>query len=247
MGSGDEPCTDPPLPARFVARCIAATAADRGASTRNLSFFAGSVAFGSANPHSALCVSDSSRSLTKLLQAWRQGDQAAFDEVAPVIYAELRKIAASHLRAERPDHTFSPTDLISEAYLKLAHGGALEFNDRAHFFAIASRNMRQILVDYARKRCRGKRGGGERPLDLDETIVATAHPFELIALDEALEALAKLDARKAQIVELHYFGGLAQEEIAAVCNVHVNTVARDLRFSEAWLRRELGATSKPAE
>jgi RNA polymerase sigma factor (TIGR02999 family) len=170
-------------------RCIATTAADGDAPTRNLAFFAATVAFGSANPHSTFSVSESSRTLTKLLQAWRQGDQAAFDEVAPLIYAELRKIAGSHLRAERPDHTFSPTDLISEAYLKLADGRALEFNDRAHFFAIASRNMRQILVDYARRRCRGKRGGGERPLDLDQTIVATAHPFELIALDEALQAL----------------------------------------------------------
>jgi RNA polymerase sigma factor (TIGR02999 family) len=237
----------PTIARSFFARRIAATAADHGASTRNLPFFAGSVAFGSANPHSAFRMSESSRTLTKLLQAWRQGDQAAFDEVVPLIYAELRRIAASHLRTERPGHTFSPTDLISEAYLKLADGAALEFNDRAHFFAIASRNMRQILVDHARKRCSGKRGGGVRPLDLDETVIATAHPFELIALDEALEALAKLDARKARIVELHYFGGLTQDEIAAVCDVHVNTVARDLRFSEAWLRRELGAASKLAE
>jgi RNA polymerase sigma factor (TIGR02999 family) len=176
-----------------------------------------------------------------LLRAWRQGDQAAFDEVAPLIYDELHRIAAAHLRAERPGHTFSPTDLISEAYLKLAGGARFEFHDRAHFFAIASRNMRQILVDHARRRVRGKRGAGEPAIDLDETIVATDRPWELIALDEALEALAKLDPRKARVVELHYFGGLGHDEIAAVCEVHVNTVARDLRFSEAWLRRELGA------
>jgi RNA polymerase sigma factor (TIGR02999 family) len=175
-----------------------------------------------------------------LLRAWRQGDQAAFDEVAPLIYDELRRIAAAHLRAERPGHTFSPTDLISEAYLKLAGDAGLEFHDRAHFFAIASRNMRQILVDHARKRCRHKRGAGDAPIDLDETILATDRPWELIALDEALEALAKLDPRKAQVVELHYFGGLSHDEIAAICEVHVNTVARDLRFSEAWLRHELG-------
>ena len=176
-----------------------------------------------------------------LLRAWRQGDQSAFDEVAPLIYDELRRIAASHLRAERPGHTFSPTDLISEAYLKLAGRAPVEFNDRAHFFAIASRNMRQILVDHARKRCRSKRGAGVRAVDLDETIAATERPWDLIALDDALEALAKRDPRKARIVELHYFGGLTHDEIAAVCDVHVNTVARDLRFSEAWLGRELGA------
>ena len=175
-----------------------------------------------------------------LLRAWRQGDQAAFDEVAPLIYDELRRMAAAHLRAERPGHTFSPTDLISEAYLKLAGGAGLEFHDRAHFFAIASRNMRQILVDHARRRCRDKRGAGEAPIALDETILATDRPWDLIALDEALEALAKLDPRKARVVELHYFGGLGHDQIAAVCEVHVNTVARDLRFSEAWLRRELG-------
>jgi RNA polymerase sigma factor (TIGR02999 family) len=176
-----------------------------------------------------------------LLRAWRQGDQAAFDEVAPLIYDELRRIAAAHLRVERPGHTFSPTDLISEAYLKLAGSPGLEFHDRAHFLAIASRNMRQILVDHARKRCRDKRGAGEAPIALDETVLATDRPQALIALDEALAKLAKLDPRKARVVELRYFGGLGHDEIAAVCEVHVNTVGRDLRFSEAWLRRELGA------
>lgn len=176
--------------------------------------------------------------LTMLLRAWRNGDRAAFDQVAPLIYEELRRIAAFHLRGERPGHTFGPTELISEAYLRLA-GGKLEFADRAHFFAIASRSMRQILVDHARKRCADKRGAGERTVALDETQVSTDRPFELIALDDALEALAKFDERKARITELHYFGGLTQDEIAAVCGVHVNTVARDLRLSEAWLRSRL--------
>jgi len=161
-----------------------------------------------------------------------------FDEIAPLIYQELRRLAAFHLRGERPGHTFSPTALISEAYLRLA-GGALEFNDRAHFFAIASRCMRQILVDHARKRGAEKRGAGERPVEFDETRIATDRPSELVALDEALEALAQFDARKARITELHYFGGLTQEEIAAVCDVHVNTVARDLRLSAAWLRSQM--------
>jgi RNA polymerase sigma factor (TIGR02999 family) len=177
--------------------------------------------------------------LTVLLRAWRQGDRAAFDEIGPVIHDELKRLAAFHLRGERPGHTFSPTDLISEAYLRLAGGAGLEFNDRAHFFAIASRNMRQILVDHARKRGAEKRGDGERPVELDETRIATDRPWELVALDDALEELAKFDERKARVVELHYFGGLTQDEIAAVCEVHVNTVSRDLRFSEAWLRRQL--------
>jgi RNA polymerase sigma factor (TIGR02999 family) len=174
-----------------------------------------------------------------LLRAWRQGDRAAFDQIAPVIYDELRRLAAFHLRGERLGHTFAPTDLISEAYLRLAGGTELEFNDRAHFFAIASRNMRQILVDHARKRCAEKRGAGERPIELDETRIATDRPWELVALDDALKELAKFDERKARVVELHYFGGLSQEEIAVVCEVHVNTVARDLRISEAWLRQQL--------
>jgi RNA polymerase sigma factor (TIGR02999 family) len=184
----------------------------------------------------------SSENLTNLLRAWRSGDKAAFDEIGPMIYDELRRLAAFHLRGERPGHTFGPTDLIAEAYLRMA-GGPLEFQDRAHFFAIASRSMRQILVDHARKRCADKRGAGERPVELDETRVAIERPFELVALDDALEELAKFDQRKARITELHYFGGLTQEEIAVVCEVHVNTVARDLRLSEAWLRTQLRAQS----
>ena len=179
--------------------------------------------------------------MTTLLRAWRRGDRAAFDEIAPVIYDELRRLAAFHLRGERPGHTFGPTELISEAYLRLVGSVKLDFHDRAHFFAIASRNMRQILVDHARKRGADKRGAGERPVELDETRIAIERPEELVALDGALAELAKLDERKARITELHYFGGLTQEEIAAVCEIHVNTVARDLRFSEAWLRTQLRA------
>lgn len=184
-------------------------------------------------------VGGASQNVTMLLRAWRQGDRAAFDEIAPIIYDELRRLAAFHLRGERPGHTFGPTDLIDEAYLRLAGGAQLDFNDRAHFFAIASRNMRQILVDHARKRRAEKRGAGDRPTEFDENRVFTDRPWELIALDEALDDLAKLDERKARIVELHYFGGLTQEQIAVVCDMHVNTVARDLRFSQAWLRRQL--------
>lgn len=180
-----------------------------------------------------------------LLRAWRQGDHAALDEMVPLIHAELRRLASLQLRGERKDHTLRPTELVSEAYLRLAGGVAFEFTDRVHFFAIASRVMRQILVDHARKRSRGKRGRGVRPEEFDETLVATDRPWELVALDEALDALSKFDERKARIIELHYFGGLTHDEIAAVCSVHANTVARDLRLGEAWLRRELRADPDP--
>lgn len=177
-----------------------------------------------------------------MLRAWRQGDRAAFDQIAPLIHEELRRLAAFHLHGERPGHTFSPTDLVSEAYLRLA-GGKLELNDRAHFFAIASYNIRQILVDHARKRGARKRGAGERPVELEEGLVAVDRPWELVELDDALLELAKQDERKAKVIELYYFGGLKQEEIADVLDVHVNTVGRELRFSEAWLRRFMSAAT----
>ena len=179
--------------------------------------------------------------LTTLLRAWQRGDRAAFEQIAPAIYGELRRLSMLHLRGERPGHTFAPTDLISEAYLRLAEGAQLEFNDRAHFYAIASRCMRQILVDHARKRSAKKRGAGERVTEFDETRVAIDRPAHLVALDHALDELATFDERRARIIELYYFGGLTQEEIAAVCDVHVNTVARDLRLATAWLRGQLRA------
>jgi RNA polymerase sigma-70 factor (ECF subfamily) len=191
-------------------------------------------------------VDDSSRTLTQLLRAWRDGERAALDEMVPLIHDELRRLATFHLRGERKDHTLRPTELISEAYLRLVGGSGFEFTDRVHFFAIASRVMRQILVDHARRRARGKRGGGVRPDPFDETRVGTDRPWELVALDAALEELAKFDERKARVIELHYFGGLTHEEIATVCSVHANTVARDLRLGEAWLRRQLRADPDPA-
>lgn len=190
-------------------------------------------------------MDDSSGSLTLLLRAWREGDLAALDKMFPIIHHELRRLASLQLRGERKDHTLRPTELVSEAYLRLARGGAFGFTDRVHFFAIASRIMRQILVDHARNRSRGKRGGGVRPDELSETMVVTGRPWELVALDEALERLSRFDERKARVIELHYFGGLTHEEVAAVCNVHANTVARDLRLGEAWLRRELSADPDP--
>ena len=182
---------------------------------------------------------DKTGEVTRLLRAWVKGEQATSDRLLPIIYDELHRLASFHMRNERPDHTWSPTELISEAYLRLVGGADLEFADRAHFFAIASRSMRQILVDHARKRGASKRGSGVRPVELDETCIAADRPWDILKVDEALEQLAKLDERKARVTELYYFGGLTQEQIAVACNVHVNTVARDLQFSSAWFREHL--------
>jgi RNA polymerase sigma factor (TIGR02999 family) len=134
-----------------------------------------------------------------------------------------------------------PTDLVAEAYLRLAEGSNPQWNDRVHFFGIAARTMRQILVDYARKHCAQKRGDGERPVTFDEALVASGRekPEELIALDEALTELAGFDERKARVIELHYFAGMTQQEIATALEVHVNTVARDLKLGEAWIQRHV--------
>jgi RNA polymerase sigma-70 factor, ECF subfamily len=178
--------------------------------------------------------------VTTLLRAWGQrGDKAAFEKIWPLIYDELQRRAVRLLRREKSGQTLAPTDLIHEAYLRLAGGMQLELKDRAHFFAIAARCMRQILVDRARRRLAGKRGAGSRPATLDEAQIAIDKPGTIVAVDEALQELAKYDERKARVVELLFFGGLTQAEIAAVCDVHVNTVARDLQFSVAWLRRHL--------
>lgn len=179
--------------------------------------------------------------MTILLRDWRNGDRDALDELMPLVYTELHRIAAGYMRGERRGHTLRATDLVGEAYLRLADAGHTELNDRVHFFAIAARTMRQILVDHARKRDAAKRGGGERPVTFDEGLVAGERPEELLALDAAIDALAKFDERKARVIELHYFGGLKQDEVAEALGVHVNTVARDLRLAEAWIHQHLRA------
>jgi RNA polymerase sigma factor (TIGR02999 family) len=186
-------------------------------------------------------VSEGARTVTLLLRDWRAGDRGALDELMPIIYGELHRLAAGYLRGERVGHTFRPTDLVSEAYLRLADGGQPEWNDRVHFFAIAARTMRQILVDHARRRNAAKRGDGDRAATLDENIVAPDRPDDLLALDAALAALEAVDERKARVVELHYFGGLTHDEVAEALGVHVNTVGRDLRFAEAWIQRHMHA------
>ncbi len=179
------------------------------------------------------------RTVTVLLRAWRDGDRGALDELIPRVYDELHRLAGVFLRGERPGHTFRATDLVSEAYLRLSGGSPPDWNDRVHFFAVAARHMRQVLVDHARRTHADKRGGGERPVTLDETTVAEGRPDEVIALDDGLRALSEIDERKARVVELHYFGGMTQQEIAAALGVHVATVARDLKVAEAWLHRWL--------
>jgi RNA polymerase sigma-70 factor (ECF subfamily) len=185
-------------------------------------------------------VGESERTVTVLLQAWRQGDEAALGELMPIIYAQLHKLASSYMRGERPGHTMRPTELVAEAYMKLVEGAPPELNNRVHFLGIAARTMRQILVDHARAKAAAKRGAGERPVTLDEQVAAaTSQPEHMLSLHAALEALAAFDERKARIIELHYFGGLSQPEIATALDVHVNTVGRDLKLAQAWLYRQM--------
>lgn len=178
-------------------------------------------------------------SVTSLLREWSRGDRDALEKLTPLVYGELHRLAEAYTRRERSDHTFSPTALVSEAFLRLAGGETPPFNDRVHFLAVAARQMRRILVDHARRRAAGKRGSGERLVTLDEMLSSDERPEELCALDEALERLAVFDARKARAVELHYFGGMSHKEIAVVLEIHENTVARDLRMAEAWIGRHL--------
>lgn len=160
----------------------------------------------------------------------------------PIVYQELRRLAAGYLRRERAGHTLQPTALVAEAYLRLVGEDHPEWSDRVAFFAVAARHMRQILVDHARRRRAAKRGGGQRVITLDEALLPSERAHDLVALDDALEALSRLDERKARAVELHYFGGLTHEEAGRVLGVHPNTVARDLRLARAWLHREIAGT-----
>ena len=178
--------------------------------------------------------------VTRLLEAWGQGDRAALEQVTRVVYEELRRLAHHYMSGQRADHTLQTTALVNEAYLRLAGQEQPSFANRSHFLAVAAKAMRQILVDHARASLRDKRGAGARPLELDEAAVLSPAPTrEILDLNEALEKLAALDARKASVVELSYFGGLKQEEIAEALNISVVTVRRDWTFSRAWLDAEL--------
>ena len=178
--------------------------------------------------------------LTALLDQWSAGDKAAADQIVPILYRELRKVAAARLRSDRSGHTLQPTALVNEAYLKLAGSAPQQFENRAHFLTFASHIMRQILTDHARKVRSDKRGGGEAKLELKEDSGAQLHPESiLVDLDDALREFGKTDERKAKLIEMKYFGGLTGEEMAVALEIGTATVTRELRLAEAWLRRYL--------
>jgi RNA polymerase sigma factor (TIGR02999 family) len=184
-------------------------------------------------------MSESRALVTVLLRQWSGGDQTALEQLTPLVYEELHRLAVAYMRRERPGHTFCATELVSEAFVRLVGENIPDWHDRTHFFALAARRMRQVLVDHARRRDALKRGRGTVALPLADQASRGQHPDDLLALDEALNLLATLDQRKAQILEMHYFGGLRHKDIAAALAVHENTVIRDLRFAEAWLNHRL--------
>ena len=177
--------------------------------------------------------------VTQLLAAWSEGDCSALDQLLPLVKDELHRLAHRYMSRERQDHTLQTTALVNEAYLKLIDQRVVHWQNRAHFFGIAAQIMRRILIDHARKHLGPQRSGGKK-LSLDEVaVVSDERAAELIALDDALTSLAKLDVRKGRVVELRYFGGLSVEETAEVLSVSVDTITRDWRRAKAFLRREL--------
>jgi RNA polymerase sigma factor (TIGR02999 family) len=184
------------------------------------------------------------REITQLLVAWNEGDESALEKLVPLVYDELRRLARRHMRRERPDHTLQTTALINEAYLQLVDIRNVHWHNRAHFFALCARLMRRILVDFARSRHYAKRGGGAKPISLDQCIsVLPGDSPDLVAVDDALHALAKIDERKAQVVELRFFGGMTVEETAEVLKVSPETVRRDWKLAKVWLLRELSGVA----
>jgi RNA polymerase sigma factor (TIGR02999 family) len=178
--------------------------------------------------------------VTQLLVAWGNGDSAARDALMPLVHDELRRLAHRYMGRERAHHTLQTSALVNEAYLRLIDQKDVKWQNRAHFYGIAAQMMRRILVDYARKRGFLKRGGDFRAVPLEEaTIVSPERAAEVVALDDALNSLAKLDVRKSKIIELRFFGGLSIEETAEVLGVSPGTVMRDWTFAKAWLRREI--------
>jgi len=181
-----------------------------------------------------------SQQITHLLLAWGNGDEAALDQLMPLVYNELRKVAARHLRRQRPNHTLQTTDLVNEAYMRLIDSSQVRWQNRAHFFAVSAQLMRRILVDFARERQNLKRGGGAQQVSLDEgLVVVPERGADLLALDEALTRLAALNVRQAQVVELRYFGGLNEEETAEALKVSLRTVQRDWNLARLWLYQAL--------
>jgi RNA polymerase sigma factor (TIGR02999 family) len=179
-------------------------------------------------------------SITMMLQEFAAGDKTALDRLMPLVYDELRHLASGHLKRERSGHTLQPTALVHEAYARLAGNNQPDFSSRAHFLGVAARVMRQILIDHARARNAGKRGGGAVGFPIDESFDhAVERPSALVAVDDALNALAKIDPNKARLVEMRFFGGMTAEESAQVLELPVEKVRSELRLAQAWLQREL--------
>jgi RNA polymerase sigma factor (TIGR02999 family) len=178
--------------------------------------------------------------ITQLLRAWNGGDESALEKLMPIVYGELHRMARRYMAHESPGHTLQTSALVNEAYLRLVDSAHANWQNRVHFFAVSAQAMRRILVDWARSRQALKRGGDVRPLQLDDALAVTEEQYvDLVALDEALKALAALDPRKSQVVELHFFGGLNLEETAEVLKVSSDTVLRDWKLAKSWLRCKL--------
>lgn len=181
-----------------------------------------------------------SHQISRLLIDWSKGDQFALEQLMPLVYEELRRMARRYMRGQSPGHTLQTTELIHEAFLKISKGGERNWENRAHFFGVAARAMRQILVDYARSKSSRKRGGWQERVTLTEGVLTTNNNSkELLALDDALQKLEQIDARRSRVVELKFFGGLTVEEITEVLKISPETVNRDWQFARTWLRREL--------
>ncbi len=182
----------------------------------------------------------STHEITELLLAWSDGDKEALEKLTPLVYQELHRLAQGYLRGERASHTLQTSALVNEAYLRLIDASRMRWQNRAHFFAVSAQLMRHILVDFARARRNRKRGGGAEQAPLEEALtVAAGHSAELVALDDALTALATLDERQSKVVELRFFGGLTETEIAEVLQVSPRTVSSDWSLARSWLLREL--------
>jgi RNA polymerase sigma-70 factor (ECF subfamily) len=178
--------------------------------------------------------------ITELLAEWREGNQSALDELYPLVYDELHRLARRYMSRERKDHTLQTTALINEAYVRLVDQKNVNWANRSHFFAISAQIMRRILIDHARRHAYAKRGGGAQQVSLEEgAAIVPNQGRELVRLDEALKTLAERDPRRSQVVELRYFGGLNNEEIAGVLHVSENTVTRDWNMARAWLYQQL--------
>lgn len=193
-------------------------------------------------------MDQSPHDVTRLLHDWSEGDAGAAERLMPLVYDELRKLARAYLRRERTDHTLQPTALVNEAYLKLVDQSRVNWQNRSHFYGIAAQMMRRVLVDHARSHAAGKRGGLRHKLSLDDANVPPEErAAELIALDEALQTLARLFPRKCQVIELRFFGGLSVEETASVLGISDKTVMREWQSAKLWLYRELDREGAEAE